>query len=101
MLKAATRRRMARGQLEPGLDRPGEFRRERDTGGARPGRSAGQLRRDLYARGLATGEELWQLTADGGIVAVEVAGDTAYAGTSIETMSGRNGSGRVYMIQRW
>jgi outer membrane protein assembly factor BamB len=53
----------------------------------------------LYALSLATGKELWQLTMDGGILAIEVAGDTAYVGTSIETMSGNNESGRVYKIQ--
>jgi hypothetical protein len=36
---------------------------------------------------------------DGGILAIEVVGDTAYVGTSIETMSGKNESGRVYKIQ--
>jgi serine/threonine protein kinase len=53
----------------------------------------------LYALSLATGKELWQLTMDGGILAIEVVGDTAYVGTSIETMSGKNESGRVYKIQ--
>jgi len=57
------------------------------------------VRQTLCALSLGTGAEQWQVTLDGEIEAIEVAGDVAYASTSIQTANGRNESGRVYAVQ--
>jgi protein kinase-like protein/putative pyrroloquinoline-quinone binding quinoprotein/putative pyrroloquinoline-quinone-binding quinoprotein len=55
--------------------------------------------RDLCSLSVTSGDQQWQLPLDGGILAIEVAGDIAYVSTSLATATDVEAGGWLYAVR--
>jgi hypothetical protein len=55
--------------------------------------------RDLCSLNVTSGDQQWQLPLDGGILAIEVAGDIAYVSTSLATATDVEAGGWLYAVR--